>query len=116
VWQADAVAVSLRKFQFGCRVWITGRPAAPSGNDVGGQLILDEGDFVAQLKLALFQPLQLQDVGAWGILQCSNRGIQVAMLLLQTGKLGPQLAFFFFRHGCRCMKVARPSGVLLPKQ
>jgi hypothetical protein len=50
------------------------------------------------VELTLFQPLYLDDIGAWRILQRSNRGIEVAMLLLQARKLLAQLAFFLFGH------------------
>ena len=56
------------------------------------------GDAVAQVELTFFQPLYLQLVGSRGMLQCRNRGIKVAMLLLQARKLRPKLAFFLFCH------------------
>ena len=76
---------------------------SPLRNNVGCKLVCDEGNAVAQVEFALFQPLYLDDVGAWRILQRRNRGIEVAMLLLQARKLLPQLAFFLCRHrrpGC----------------
>jgi hypothetical protein len=63
-------------------------------DDVGRQLVFDEGDAVAQLQLALLQPLDLDDVGAGQPLQRRDRGIEVAMLLLQARQLRPKLAFF----------------------
>src|SRR5580692_7469608 len=71
-----------------------------SRNDVRRQLVFDEGDAVAQLQLALLQALHLDDVGAERVLQCSNRGVEIAMLLLQARQLQPQLAFFLVCH-CR---------------
>src|SRR5208337_230558 len=68
------------------------------GDDIRGQLVFDEGYAVAQLQLALLQALNLDDVGAGRNLQCRDRGVEVAMLLLQAGKLRPQLAFFLFCH------------------
>ena len=32
------------------------------------------------------------------ILQCNNRGVEVAMLLLQARQLLPELVFFLFGH------------------
>ena len=55
---------------------------------------------VAQLQLAFFQALHLDDVGARRFLQRRNRGIEVAMLLLQARKLRAKLAFFLLCH-CR---------------
>jgi hypothetical protein len=77
-------------------------PARPgktrSRNDVRRQLVFDESDAVAQLQLALLQPLNLDDIGARRFLQSSNRGVQVTMLLQEARKLRPKLAFFLFRH------------------
>src|ERR1700683_266020 len=67
-------------------------------NDIWRELVFDEGDAVAQLQLAFLQPLNLDNVGAGRFLQCSNRGIEVAMLLQKARKLRPKLAFFLFRH------------------
>ena len=69
-----------------------------SRNDIRRELVLDEGDAVAQLQLALLQALHLDDVGARRLLQRRNRGVEVAMLLLQARKLRPKLAFFLFGH------------------
>ena len=77
-----------------------GRRRSRSRNNVRRKLVFDEGDAVAQLQLALLQPLHLDDVGARRVLQRRNRGVEVAMLLLQARKLRPKLAFFLFRH-CR---------------
>ena len=47
------------------------RPSG-SGDDVGGQLVLDEADAVAQHQLALLEALDLQDVGTGRDLQSSR--------------------------------------------
>src|SRR5437016_13221907 len=39
------------------------------GNDVGGELVFDIRYTIAQDELALFQPLDLQQIGAWRVLQ-----------------------------------------------
>jgi hypothetical protein len=67
-------------------------------DNIRRQLILDRADAVAQDELALLQPLHLDDIGAGGGHQGGNRGIEVAVLLLQAHQLLPQLAFFFFGH------------------
>jgi hypothetical protein len=74
------------------------QPIRRLGDDIGGELILDEGDAVAQLQLAFLEALHLDHVGAGRVLQRSDRGVEVAMLLLQARKLRPKLAFFLFCH------------------
>ena len=69
-----------------------------SRNNIRRELVFDEGDAVAQLQLALLQALDLDDVGARRLLQRRNRGVEVAMLLLQARQLRPKLAFFLCRH------------------
>src|SRR5690606_12033190 len=69
-----------------------------SGNDVGRQLIVDRADAVAQMQFALFKPLDLDEVRSGRQRQCVDRGIEVAMLLLEARQLLPQLAFFLVRH------------------
>jgi hypothetical protein len=61
-------------------------------------LVFDIGDAVAQDQLALFQPLHLDDVGARRRGERRDRRIEIAMLLLQTRKLRPKLAFFLSGH------------------
>jgi hypothetical protein len=65
------------------------------------------------LQLALLQALHLDDVGARRILQCSNRGIEVAMLLLQARQLRPKLAFFLLRHRRLGRRLGRLSGIVV---
>src|SRR5215216_5461639 len=67
-------------------------------NDIRRELILDERDAVAQVQLALFQPLDLQHILAWRPLKGFDGRIEIAMLLKQARQLGAQLAFFLFRH------------------
>ena len=69
-----------------------------SRNDIRRELILDEGDAVAQVQLALFQPLDLQHIRARGHLEGLDRGVQVAVLLKQARQLGAELAFFLTCH------------------
>jgi len=64
-------------------------------NDIGGKLVLDVGNSIAQDELAFFQTLDLQQIGARRMLQGGDRGVEIAVLLLQTRQLLPQLAFFF---------------------
>lgn len=90
----------------------SGAPGAPkrddarSGDDIGGQLVLNHDDPVAQLKFALFQALHLENVAARDILQSSDRHIKVAMLLLQPRELRAELAFFLLRHLAALQKKA----------
>jgi len=53
---------------------------------------------IAQLKLAFFQPLYLDNIRARRFLQRRDRGVEVAVLLKQARKLRPKLAFFLLRH------------------
>ena len=69
-----------------------------SRNNVWRELVLDKGDAVAQQQFALFQALHLDEVRSRRLLQRHNRGIEVAMLLLQARKQRPKLAFFLFCH------------------
>src|SRR5436190_5943789 len=50
------------------------------------------------MQLALLQALDLELVEARRVLQCSNRGVEVAMLLLQSRQLLLQLTLFLFGH------------------
>ena len=75
-----------------------------SRNDIWRKLVLDEGNAVAQVELALLEPLHLQHVGAGGALQGGNRGVEVTVLLLEPGQLLPQLAFFLFGHRHRWLE------------
>ena len=72
--------------------------AARSGDNVRGQLVLDVGDAIAELKLALLEPLDLQLVGAGGVLQGRDCRVEVAMLLLQSRQLVLQLTLLVFIH------------------
>src|SRR5712675_900787 len=69
-----------------------------SRNDVRRQLILDEGNSVAQNEFAFFQALNLDKVDTWDGLQRFDRSVKVAMLLPQPLELCLQLDFFFFGH------------------
>jgi len=71
-----------------------------SGDDVGGQLVLDEGDAIAELQFSLFQALNLQYVGAGGVLQGLDGDVEIPMLLHQPRQIGPELVFLLFGH-CR---------------
>src|SRR5215470_19771506 len=83
------------------RVAPTRRPSpdTASGNDIGGDLVFDEGDAVAQQELALLQPLQAQQIRRGRLMQRVDRRVEVAVLLLQPGKLGLEFALIFVGHG-----------------
>ena len=63
-----------------------------SGDDVGGNLVFDEGDAVAELQLALLQPLQAEQIGRRRLMQGIDRRVEIAVLLLQPGQFGLQHA------------------------
>jgi hypothetical protein len=71
------------------------------GDDIGRDLVFDEGDTVAQLQLALFQPLQPQQVGRGGLMQRIDRRVEIAVLLLQPRELGFKFALIFVGHDVR---------------
>src|SRR5713226_974482 len=69
-----------------------------SRNDVRRQLILDEGNSVAQNEFAFFQALNLDKVDTRDGLQRFDRSVKIAMLLPQPLELCLQLDFLFFGH------------------
>lgn len=71
---------------------------AELGNDVRRDLVFDEGDAVAQLKLAFFQPLQPQQIWRGRLVQGIDRRVEIAVLLLQPGELGFEFALIFVGH------------------
>ena len=70
-----------------------------SGNDVRRDLIFDEGDAVAQLQFAFFQPLQPQQIRRGRLMQGVDRRVEIAVLLLQPGELGFEFTLIFVGHG-----------------
>ena len=48
------------------------------------------------MQLALFQPLDLQNIGTGRQFERPDRGVEVAVLLQEARKLGAELAFFLF--------------------
>ena len=88
------------------------QPIRRLGDDIGGELILDEGDAVAQDQLSLLEALDLENVRGRRNLQRFDRDIEVAMFLPQPYKLSPQLDFFLFGH-CR-RSVPEPYHAALP--
>src|SRR6187397_614969 len=70
-----------------------------SRNDIRRELILDKGHPVLQVQLALFQPLDLQNIGTGRRFERSDRSIEVAVLLQEARQLVAKLAFFLFGHG-----------------
>lgn len=71
------------------------------GDDVRRDLILDEGDAVAQLQLALLQALQPQQIRRRRLMQGIDRRVEIPVLLLQPRKFSLQLALIFVGHGLR---------------
>ena len=70
-------------------------------NDVGRDLVFDEGDAVAQLQFAFLQPLQPQQIGRGRLMQSVDRRVEVAVLLLQLREFGLELALIFIGHDVR---------------
>jgi hypothetical protein len=68
-------------------------------NNIRRDLVFDEGDAVAQLQLALLQPLQPQQIRRGRLMQGFDRRIEVAVFLLQPGELGCELALILVDHG-----------------
>jgi hypothetical protein len=74
-------------------LYVTIQRNARLRNDIRRELILDEGDAIAQVQFALLEPLHLKQIGTGGHLQRFDGGVEVAMLLLQARKLRAELAF-----------------------
>src|SRR5689334_4391469 len=77
----------------------TARLPARSSDDGWGNLVFDEGDTIAQLQFALLEPLQAQQIRCGRLMQRIDRRVQIAMRLLQPGKLGVQFALILVGHG-----------------
>src|SRR6266480_6741157 len=69
-----------------------------SGDDVGGQLVLDERNPVAQAEFVFLEALDLQFVRSRRAFQRFDRSIEVAMFLLQARQGRAELAFFLSGH------------------
>src|SRR6202012_5058416 len=67
-------------------------------NDIRRNLGFDKGDAVAQLRLALLQPLQPQQIRRGGLVQGIDRRIEIAVFLLQPCKLGFEFALILVGH------------------
>ena len=72
-----------------------------SCDDVGCSLVFDEGDAVAQLQLALLQPLQPQQIRRRRLVQGIDRCVEIAVLLLQPREFGLEFALIIVGHGVR---------------
>ena len=70
-------------------------------DDIGRDLVFDERDAVAQLQLALLQPLQPQQIRRGRLMQRVDRRVEVAVFLLQPCEFGFELALIFVGHGVR---------------
>src|SRR5215210_1527879 len=65
-----------------------------SGDDVGGELVLEVGDAVLEDELALLQSLDLELVAGDHPQQRLDGAVEVAVLFLQAGELGLELNDF----------------------
>src|ERR1700736_1383366 len=70
-------------------------------NDIRRDLVFNERDAVAQLQLALLQPLQPQQIRRGRLMQGIDRRVEVAVLLLQSCALGFDVAPIFVGHVVR---------------
>jgi hypothetical protein len=70
-------------------------------DDVRCDLIFDEGDAITQLQFPLFQPLQAQQIRRGRLMQCIDRRVEIAVLLLQPCEFGFKFALIFIGHGAR---------------
>jgi len=82
------------------------RPKGAAGiktlsDNVGRYLIFDERDAVAQLQFPLLQSLQSQQIGRGRLMQGIDRGVQVAVFLLQPCELVFELPLIFVGHDIR---------------
>ena len=57
-----------------------------SGDDIGGDLVFDEGDAVAQNQFALFETLQAQQIDRRRLPQGVDGDVEIPMFLLQSGE------------------------------
>lgn len=73
-----------------------------SSDDVGEELVLDDGDLILQRQLLLLQALDQQLVGAAGRLQLDDLVIEGAMLGAQAYQLLAKLFFIATLHRRRC--------------
>ena len=70
-----------------------------SRDDIGRDLVFDEGDAVTQMQFALLQPLQPQQIRRRRLMQGIDCRVEVAVLLLQTCELGVEFALIIVSHG-----------------
>jgi hypothetical protein len=71
------------------------------GDNIRRYLIFDEGDAIAQLQLALFQPLQPQQIRRGRLMQGIDRRVEISVFLLQPCELDFEFALIFVGHGVR---------------
>lgn len=91
-----------------------------SRDDVRRDLILDEGDAIAQVQLALLQSLHHQQIRRRRLMQRIDGRIEIAVLLLQPCKLCVEFALIFVGHGCALKSkhgevVVGPRGIPMRK-
>src|SRR5215216_8028985 len=94
--------------------WPSDQRPSNSCDDIGRELVLDEGDAVAQNQLTLFQALDLQDVRPGNVVQRLDGSVEVAMLLPQASQRRLELAPFLVRHRRRGTEPCGPAGPATP--
>ena len=68
----------------------------PLGDDVGGKLVLDEGQPVAERQLSLLQPLDLKLVARPNRAKGLDGGVEIAVLLPEAFEFGFEGGAFGF--------------------
>src|SRR5581483_6428042 len=94
-------------------------PAAPQGrggssDDVRRELVFDLNDKVAQLQLALLQTLDLEEIGARGVVEGLDRSIQIAVLLSQPHQLRLELGLLVVRQRHRFIAPCGTASAVVP--
>ena len=79
-------------------------------DNIRRDLVFDAADLVAQHQLAFLQALHLDHVGAGRHRQGDDRGVEVAVFLLQARQLLAQLAFVVLRHRHRWFAFRPATG------
>jgi hypothetical protein len=70
-------------------------------DNIGRDLVFDEGDAVAQLQFAFLQPLQPQQIRRRRLMQRIDRRVEVAVFLLEAREFGGEFALILVGHGLR---------------
>jgi hypothetical protein len=75
-------------------------------------LVLDKGNAVLKVELALLQALDLKNVGPNRILQGGDRGIQIPVFLLESRELLAKLVLFVLGHRPPLVRASFPAQLI----